>query len=129
MYIWQNNRWANPCPRFLKKMCSSYVMMDFQVLVPILNEKKCNTGQYLKNWKRNQKSRAPFFTTLHSNKLKSKITEKFHRLMELKLKVSVIKCTKRDAYFTSLDKMPKLWFINQLIVLSFYLYREIKKKL
>ena len=30
--------------------------------------------------------------------------------------------------FTPLDKVPKLWSINQFIVSSFYLYREIKRK-
>ena len=32
-----------------------------------------------------------------------------------------------DANFTPLDKMPKLLFINQFIVSSFYLCRGIKK--
>ena len=50
-------------------------------------KQKCNIGQYLKKEKRNQKLRARFFTTLHSNKLKSKITEKFCGFLELKFKV------------------------------------------
>ena len=37
--------------------------------------------------KRNQKSRTLFFTTLHSNKLKSKIMVKFCGVLELTLKV------------------------------------------
>ena len=37
--------------------------------------------------KRNQKSRARYFTTPHSNQLMSKITEKFCGILELKLKV------------------------------------------
>ena len=40
----------------------------------------------------------------------------------------VIKCTKYNANFIPLDKIPKLWFINQFIVFSLYLHREIKKK-
>ena len=44
-------------------------------------------GQYLKKSKRNQKSRKRFFTTVHSEKLKSKIIEKFCVLLHLKLKV------------------------------------------
>ena len=39
----------------------------------------------------------------------------------------VIKCTKCNSNFTALDKMPKQWFINQVIVFSLYLYKEIKK--
>ena len=41
----------------------------------------------------------------------------------------VIKCTKCNASFTTLDKMPILWFINQFIAFSLYLYRKMKKKL
>ena len=41
----------------------------------------------------------------------------------------VIKSIKCNADFTPLDKMSKLWFINQFIVFSLNLYREIKKKL
>ena len=51
------------------------------------NFKGNKIGQYLRKSKRNQKSRESFFTTLHSDKLKSKIIEKFCGLLHLKLKV------------------------------------------
>ena len=69
--------------------------------------------------------RVQFFTTLHSNKLKSKITEKFCDRFEVKLK------DEQNMYqikgnFIPFDKTRKLLFRNQFTVFSLYLYREEK---
>ena len=41
----------------------------------------------------------------------------------------ITKCTKWSVNFIPLHKMYKLWFINQFIVVSLYLFRGIKKTL
>ena len=54
--------------------------------VKISKQKTIRNQNVIKN--DHQKSRAWFFTTLHSNKLKPKITDRFCDLLELKLKKS-----------------------------------------
>lgn len=74
--------------------------------------------------KSNQKWRTRFFIAFHSNTLHSKTTKNICVLLEL-----VIKCTKFNANLASRSKIRKLRLINQFIVFSLSLYREMKKKL
>ena len=62
-------------------------MMNVLFLVPISKETKIQDRPISQKVKRSQKSRAQFFTALHSNKVMSKITVKFCGLLELKLEV------------------------------------------
>lgn len=66
--------------------------------------------------------RTLLFSTVHNNILKSRITEKCFRCLELKLNV----VRKFYANVTHLAKIFKLWLIEQTVVLNLYFY--IKKK-
>ena len=128
MFIRGNNLSAKPCPRFLKKCAFScyegfcIYSTDFRGNKNIILANISKSKNAIKN--RGHGFLLLFNLTSWSQKQLKNLVAFWSWSSKL-----VIKCTKYNANFTPLDKMSKLWFINQFIVFSLYLYREIKKKL
>ena len=128
MHIWGNNSWANRKPRDSSKNVRFLCYEGFSIFS---NNFKGNKNVTLANISKSKNvinnRRHGFILLLILTSWSKKQLKNFVDFWCWSWKV-VTKCTKCNENFTLLDKMPKLWFINQFIVFSHYLYREIKKK-
>lgn len=127
VHILKKNRWKRLYLKFLKKEFP----LCFINVFPFPEPTSKDTKTYLKFLKKKKYfQQAPFFTLLHYNMLKSRITEnviRLTRLIELKFNV----CQERANFIQVLPnslKCPKLQSIDQFIVLSLHFY-ERKRKL
>ena len=95
--------------------------MNFQCRIQ--RTQKHNVWNTKKRKKQLKNRRHGFFSTLHYNMMKSKITRKSNRLLKLGFYFGQ-KMTQTSWKFTQLDKMSKLWCIYQFIILILYFHIE-----